>query len=71
MARHPFSYNWKAPVAFIVVATVAFVAFLVTNSYLLAIGTLLFATIGYGIYGMGESSDLPGTAGKDDKNVPT
>jgi hypothetical protein len=37
----------------------------------LAIGTLLATVIGYGVYMTGESSDLPGTAGKDDKNVPT
>jgi hypothetical protein len=71
MSRHPFSQYWKGPVVFIIVATLMFVAALWTSSYLLAIGTLLAAAIGYGVYMTGESSDLPGTAGKDDKNVPT
>lgn len=71
MSRHPFSRYWKGPVAFVVVATVTFIAALWTRSYLLAIGVLLTAVIGYGVYMTGESSDLPGTAGKDNENVPT
>jgi hypothetical protein len=71
MSRHPFSRYWKGPVGFIVAATLTFVAALWTSSYLLAIGTLLATAIGYGVYMTGESSDLPGTAGKDNKNVPT
>ena len=71
MSRHPFSQYWKGPVAFLVAALLAFVVFLWTYSYLLAIGTLLAAVIGYGVYATGESSDLPGTAGKHNKNVRT
>jgi hypothetical protein len=71
MSRHPFSRYWKGPVAFIFAATLTFVAALWTNSYLLAIGTLLATAIGYGVYMTGESSDLPGTAGTNNKNVPT
>lgn len=71
MARHPFSRNWKGPVAFLVVAMATFIVALWTRSYLLAIGVLLTTTIGYGVYMTGESSNLPGTADKDNKNVPT
>lgn len=71
MARHPFSQNWKGPVAFLVVAMTTFIVALWTGAYLVAIGTLLTTTIGYAVYMMGESSDLPGTAGKNNKNVPT
>ena len=71
MSRHPFSRYWKGPVAFILVATIVFVGALWSGSYLLALVTLLTAGIGYGVYMTGESSDLPGTAGKDNKNIPT
>ncbi len=71
MSRHPFSLYWKGPVGFILAATLAFVLAIWTGSYLLAIGTLLATAISYGVYMTGESSDLPGTAGKDNKNVPT
>jgi hypothetical protein len=71
MPRHPFSQYWKGPVAFILAATLMFIAALWSGSYLLAFGTLLTTAIGYGVYMTGEASDLPGTAGKNDKNVPT
>ena len=71
MSRHPFSRYWKGPVGFITGAVAAFVVFLLTHSYLLAVGTLLVASIGYAVYAMGETSDLPGTAGKNNKDVPT
>lgn len=71
MSRHPFSLYWKGPLSFILAATLTFVVAIWTRSYLLAIGTLLATVIGYGVYMTGESSDLPGTAGKDNKNVPT
>jgi hypothetical protein len=41
------------------------------RSYFLAIGALVVTTIGAIIYLTGESSDLPGTSGDGDKNVPT
>jgi hypothetical protein len=71
MSRHPFSLFWKGPVAFIAAVTLSFIAFIATHSYYWALGTLLLGVVAYGIYVTGESSDLPGTAGKDDKNVPT
>jgi hypothetical protein len=71
MSRHPFSKYWKAPVAFLLAAVAAFAVLIWTHSYVLALGTILVAAIGYGVYALGESSDLPGTAGKNDKNVRT
>lgn len=71
MSRHPFSQYWKGPVLFITMATITFVIAIWTGAYVLALCTILTAGIGYGVYATGESSDLPGTAGKDDKNVPT
>ena len=53
------------------ISTLTIVAALWTSSYLLAIGTILASAVGYGVIMTGESSDLPGTAGKDNKNVPT
>ena len=71
MSRHPFSKNWKAPVVFLILAVLAFGVFLATHSYFAAITTLLVAGVAFGIYVTGESSDLPGTAGKRNKNVRT
>lgn len=71
MSRHPFSKYWKAPIAFLGAAVAAFAVLLWTHSYLFAIGTILMAIVGYVVYAVGESSDLPGTAGEDDKNVRT
>jgi hypothetical protein len=71
MSRHPFSRYWKGPVVFVVIAAAIFAVCLWFGSYLAAFGTLLISAIGYGVYMTGESSDLPGTAGKDNKNVPT
>jgi len=69
MSRHPFSKYWKGPVLFLILALANFAAFLWSGSYKLAIGTLLISVIGYGIYATGESSDLPGTAGKHNRNI--
>jgi len=71
MSRHPFSRYWKGPVIFLILSTLTFVIALWTGAYLVAIGVLLTTVIGYAVYMTGESSDLPGTAGKDNKNVPT
>lgn len=71
MSRHPFSRNWKGPVAFVAAALIAFVGFVWSHSYFLAVGGLLVAIVALLIYMTGESSDLPGTAGDNDKNVPT
>lgn len=71
MSRHPFSRYWKGPVLFMVMATATFIAALLSGTYLIALFVLLTTVIGYGVYMTGESSDLPGTAGKNDKNVPT
>ena len=70
MSRHPFSRYWKGPLVFLILALCAFIAFLLIHSYLLAIATLLAALTGYGIYITGESSNLPGTADKHNRNVP-
>jgi hypothetical protein len=70
MSRHPFSKYWKGPVVFLILALFVFVALLGSHSYVLAIATLLAAVICYGVYTTGESSDLPGTAGKHNRNIP-
>jgi hypothetical protein len=54
---------------FLVVAVVAFVVFLASHSYLLAVGTLFIFGTGYGIYVLGASSGLPGTSGRRGRNV--
>ena len=71
LSRHPFSQFWKGPLTYGVAATVAFVVCVWSHSYFLAFGTLIVAVIAYAIYYTGESSDLPGTAGKGNKNIPT
>lgn len=71
MSRHPPARYWKRLIAFPAGAAVLFVVLLWTHSYLLAIGALIVTTIAYMVYTTGESSDLPGTAGKHDKNIPT
>jgi hypothetical protein len=71
MSRHPFSRDWRLVVGLLIAALVVFGAFLGFRSYLLALGALLVTIIGTGIYLTGESSDLPGTSGDHDKNVPT
>jgi hypothetical protein len=71
MSRRPFSQHWKGPLAFLLGAILAYSVLMWTSSYVLAISTLLMALIGYGVYAIGESSDLPGTTGKHDKDVPT
>lgn len=71
MSRHPFSRYWIGRVLFAVAAVLTFVAALWSASYVAAIGTLLTAALGYAVYLTGESSDLPGTSGRNDKNVPT
>jgi hypothetical protein len=52
-------------------AIVIFSVCLGFRSYLLAIGALFVTIVGTGIYLTGESSDLPGTSGDRDKDVPT
>jgi hypothetical protein len=71
MSRHPIARSWKGLVAFLVGAVVIFAVSLWSHSYLLAAGALILTAIGYLIYATGESSDLPGTAGDHNKNVPT
>ena len=71
MSRHPFSREWGRVVAFFLAAFAVFGVFLWTHSYVLAIGALFVTVVGMGIYLIGNSSDLPGTAGDRDKNVPT
>jgi hypothetical protein len=71
MERHPITQYWKRYLASLVTAVVIFAVFLGSHSYLLAIGTILVFGVGYTIYLTGEASNLPGTAGKKNKNVPT
>jgi hypothetical protein len=71
MSRHPISRYWKRLISFPALAAVVFVILLWTQSYLLAIAALIIAVVGYMVYTTGESSDLPGTAGKHDENIPT
>lgn len=71
MSRHPPSRYWKRLIGFPAGAAVIFVVLLWSHSYLLAIAALIATTIAYMVYTTGESSDLPGTAGKHDKNIPT
>lgn len=71
MSRRPITKFWKGPLAFIVVGLLAFGIFLQTGSYFVGIAVLLFAAVVYAVYATGESSDLPGTTGKNDKNIPT
>jgi len=70
-ARHPFSQYWKGPIAFLITAVTAFIVLLWSKSYMIATGALLVAVVSYAAYALGESSSLPGTSNKNDKNVPT
>jgi hypothetical protein len=71
MERHPITQYWKRYLAALMVAVVIIALFLWSHSYLLAMGAILVFGVGYGIYLTGEASNLPGTAGKKNKNVPT
>ena len=71
MSRHPFSRDWRLVVGLLTAAVVVFGASLGFHSYFIAIGALFVTIVGTGIYLTGESSDLPGTSGDRDKNVPT
>lgn len=71
MSRHPFSRDWRLVVGLLMAAIVIFSVCLGFRSYLLAIGALFVTIVGTGIYLTGESSDLPGTSGDRDKDVPT
>ena len=48
---------------------VAFIIFVASHSYFLAVATLLILGTGYGIYVLGVSSGLPGTSGRRGRNV--
>jgi hypothetical protein len=56
-------------VAILAITIVAFIIFVASHSYLLAISTLLILGTGYGIYVLGVSSGLPGTSGRGGRNV--
>lgn len=56
---------------FLAAAVTAFAVFVWTKSYLFAFGALIITVVASLIYLTGETSDLPGTAGDNDKNVPT
>ncbi|HVU04068.1 MAG TPA: hypothetical protein VHE30_20060 [Polyangiaceae bacterium] len=71
MSHHPVSRYWRGPLGFLIAAVIAFAAFLWSGSYATALSVLLVATVVSLIYTTGESSDLPGTSGDDNKNVPT
>ena len=60
----------SGPLAVILAITVvAFIIFVASHSYLLAIATLLILGTGYGISVLGVSSGLPGTSGRSGRNV--
>lgn len=71
MERHPITQYWKRYLGALVAAVVIFAGLLWSHSYFLAIGAAVVLGVGYGIYLTGEASNLPGTAGKKNKNVPT
>ncbi len=71
MSRHPIARDWEGLAIFLTPAFFVFGLFLASRSFVLAIGALLIALVGAGIYLTGESSNLPGTAGDDDHDVPT
>jgi len=70
MSRHPYSRYWKRVVAFVGLGFLATGALHLAGADLVALITLLATLVATGIYLVGESSDLPGTAGDDDKDVP-
>lgn len=71
MSHHPVSRAPKGLPFFLAVVLAVFVVALFTHAYFVSLAVVLIAGVGYVIYVMGESSDLPGTSGDDDKNVPT
>jgi hypothetical protein len=70
-ARQPITNAAKGLIAFAVIAVIAFALFLASHSYLLSISTLVILTVAYLIYMLGMSSGLPGTSGKNGRNVRT
>jgi hypothetical protein len=58
-------------IAFALLMVVPFIVFLLSHSYFLALATLLVMGIAYAIYFLGMSSGLPGTSGRNGRNVRT
>jgi hypothetical protein len=70
MSRHPYSRYWKRVVAFVAIGFLTTVALYLAGAYLMAVTAFLVTLIATAIYLVGESSDLPGTAGDGDQDVP-
>ncbi len=69
--RQPNSRVSKSTMAFVILLIVPFVVFLLSHSYFLALATLLVLATGYVIYFLGMSSGLPGTSGRNGRNLKT
>jgi hypothetical protein len=70
MARHPLSLVGLRLVALVAFSLLVSGALLLADLPLLAMLAFFPTLIGSGAYLLGESSDLPGTTGAGDKNVP-
>jgi hypothetical protein len=69
--RQPVSRVSKSMIAFVLLMVVPFLIFVFSHSYFLALATLLVFGTGYAIYFLGMSSGLPGTSGRNGRNVRT
>lgn len=68
--RQRVSRATKAIIALLLLV-VPGITFLLLHKYFLAVATLLIAGVAYTIYFLGMSSGLPGTSGKQGRNVRT
>jgi hypothetical protein len=68
--RQSVSRATKALIA-LVILIVPGVTFFLMHRYFLAVATLLILSIAYIIYFLGMSSGLPGTSGRQGRNVRT
>lgn len=69
--RQSVSRQSKSMIAFALIMVVPFAIFLVSHSYFLALATLIVLAVAYTIYFLGMSSGLPGTSGRNGRNVRT
>ncbi|HEX4335792.1 MAG TPA: hypothetical protein VH062_07750 [Polyangiaceae bacterium] len=69
--RQPISRVSKSMIAFVMLLVVPFGIFAVSRSYYMALAALVIFAIGYAIYFLGMSSGLPGTSGRNGRNVRT
>ena len=68
--RQRVSRTMKAIIA-LVVMVVPGVTFFLMHRYFLAVATLIITGVAYTIYFLGMSSGLPGTSGRQGRNVRT